>query len=79
LVHCSFSNAKPHFQTPFLQDLVYQRSDLEAVVAYAADRAIRVIPGAKNASLWSEFFWCLKLNVCQDKLGMNAGRVEKAV
>jgi hypothetical protein len=60
LVHCSFSNAKPHFQTPFLQDLVYQRSDLEAVVAYAADRAIRVIPGAKNASLWSEFFLVLK-------------------
>ena len=25
-------------------DLVYQRSDLEAIVAYAADRAIRVIP-----------------------------------
>lgn len=31
-------------QGAYRPDLVYQRSDLEAVVAYAADRAIRIVP-----------------------------------
>jgi hypothetical protein len=31
-------------QGAYRTDLVYQRSDLEAIVDYAADRAVRVVP-----------------------------------
>ena len=39
------SSSQPKLvQGAYRPDLVYQRADLEAIVAYATDRAIRVIP-----------------------------------